>query len=144
MIPQVLELMECIERNHVAGDDGTPIDMDTAYRARDLANEVDGLLSVRAKNAWRWRVLYIRAMLDVKRYAFYCARNMGGEDDRWTLRRRSAKFLERDDEAQALMWELCGLYHSVDYNGENRWTHPPVNGGDKVDTLKVKLKEVDG
>ena len=144
VIPQVLELMERIEQNHVAGDDGTPIDLQAAYRAKELAIEVDGLLSVRAKNAWRWRVLYIRAMLDVKRYEFYCTRNMGGEDDRWTLRRRSAKFLERDDEAQAWMWELCELYHTVDYNGENRWTHPPVNGGDKVDTLKVQLKEVDG
>jgi hypothetical protein len=28
--------------------------------------------------------------------------------------------------------------------GENRWTHPPVNGGDIKDTLKVKLKEIDG
>ena len=144
VIPQVLEMMECIEQNHVAGDDGTPIALGAAYRARDLALEVDGLLSARAKCAWRWRVLYLRAMLDVKRYEFYCARDMGGEADRWTLRRRSAKFLEHDEEAQEMMWELCKLYHTVDYNGENRWTHPPVNGGDKTDTLKVKLKEVDG
>jgi hypothetical protein len=27
--------------------------------------------------------------------------------------------------------------------GENRRTHPPVNGGDIKDTLKVKLKEID-
>ena len=144
VIPQVLEMMECIEQNHVAGDDGTPIDLTVAHRARDLAQEVDGKLSDRAKHAWRWRVLYIRTLLDVKRYEFYCARNMGGEEDRWTLRRRSAKFLEQDAQAQTLMWELCALYHTVDYNGENRWTHPPVNGGDVKDTLKVKLKEIDG
>lgn len=144
VIEQVLEIMELIEKNHIAGDDGTPIDLAAAYRARELAREVDEKLSERAKKAWRWRVLYIRTLLDVKRYEFYCARNMGGEDDRWTLRRRSAKFLEHDDEAQALMWELCDLYHTVDYNGENRWTHPPVNGGDAVDTLKVQLKEIDG
>ena len=144
VIPQVLEMMECIEYNHVAGDDGTPIDLQAAYRARSLAQEVNEVLSDRARNAWRWRILYIRALLDVKRYEFYCERNMEGEADRWTLRRRSAKFLERDEEAQALMWELCDLYHTVDYNGENRWTHPPVNGGDVTDTLKVKLKEVDG
>ena len=141
---QVLQIMELIEQNHVAGDDGTPIDLSVAYRARELAREVDGVLSDRAKAAWRWRVLYIRTLLDVKRYEFYCARNMGGEDDRWTLRRRSAKFLERDEEAQTLMRELCAIYHTVDYNGENRWTHPPVNGGDKEDTLKVQLKEIDG
>ena len=144
VIPQVLEVMELIEQNHVAGDDATPIDLDAAYRARDLAQEVDAMLSDRAKRAWRWRILYIRTLLDVKRYEFYCARNMGGEDDRWTLRRRSAKFLEHDEEAQVLMWELCELYHTVDYNGENRWTHPPVNGGDVTDTLRVQLKEVDG
>ena len=89
-------------------------------------------------------MLYIRTLLDVKRYEFYCARDMGGEEDCWTLCRRSAKFLEHDDEAQMLMRELCCLYHAVDYNGENRWTHPPIDGGDKADTLKVKLKEVDG
>lgn len=144
VIPQVLEIMELIEQNHVAGDDGTPIDLAAAYRARELAEQVNASLSERAKAAWRWRILYIRTLLDVKRYEFYCARNMSGEDDRWTLRRRSAKFLEHDAEAQTLMWELCEWYHCVDYNGENRWTHPPVNGGDAVDTLKVKLKEVDG
>lgn len=144
VIDQVLEIMELIEQNHVAGDDGTPIDLTAAYRARELAQAVDASLCERARTAWRWRVLYIRTLLDVKRYEFYCSRDMGGENDRWTLRRRSAKFLEHDKEAQALMWELCGLYHTVDYNGENRWTHPPVNGGDAVDTLKVKLKEIDG
>ena len=144
VIDRVIEMMELIEQNHVAGDDGTPISLPAAHRAKALAEEIDAKLSDRAKKAWRWRVLYIRTLLDVKRYEFYCARDMGGEEDRWTLRRRSAKFLERDEEAQALMWELCEIYHTVDYNGENRWTHPPVNGGDEKDTLKVKLKEVDG
>ena len=144
VIDQAIEIMELIEQNHVAGDDGTPISLAAAYRAKELAEEIDAKLSERAKKAWRWRVLYIRTLLDVKRYEFYCVRNMGGEEDRWTLRRRSAKFLERDEEAQALMWELCEIYHTVDYNGENRWTHPPVNGGDVTDTLKVKLKEADG
>jgi len=27
---------------------------------------------------------------------------------------------------------------------EDRWIHPPVNGGDDEDILKVKLKEIDG
>ncbi len=144
LIPQVLQILELIEKNHVAGDDGTPIDLGAAHHARQLAEEVNDLLPDRVKTAWRWRILYIRTLLDVKRYEFYCIRHMSGVEDRWTLRRRSGKFLEHDKEAQCLMHELCELYHCVDYNGQNRWTHPPTNGGDMKDTLKIALKEIDG
>ena len=144
VIPQVLEIMELIEKNHAAGAAGKPIDLKAAYRAKELACEVDAQLSDRAKKGWRWRILFIRTILDVKCYEFFVTRGMNGEDDYWTLRRRSAKFIEQDVEAQKLMYELCDHYHCVEYNGKNRWTHPPVGGGDEADTLKVALKEVDG
>jgi len=67
--------------------------------------KINELLSDRAGKSWRWRILYIRAILDKKRYAHFYEHNMGGKDD---------------------------LYHSVEYNGKNCWTLPPVNGGTVV------------
>ncbi len=137
---KVLDILELIERNHIAGDSGTPIDLAAAHRARELALEVDASLPERAKASMRWRIILIRTLLDCKRYDFYCARGMEGPADRWTLRMRSGKFLEQDAEAQKLMEELCRHYHCVDYNGSNRWTHPPIKGGDPSDTLKTPIK----
>ncbi len=163
VVDEVLEIFELVEKNHVAADLGSPIDpiavfrkcetavdtdgridLEAAHRARELALEVDAKLSQRAKKAWRWRIVLIRTLLDVKRYERYLSLGLTGEEGLWTLRRRSGRFLENDKEAQALMAELCEIYHCVDYNGQNRWTHPPVGGGDPADTLTIKLKEVDG
>jgi len=45
------------------------------------------------------------------------------------LVRHSGEMLKDDAEAQTLFRELCSYYGCVDYNGENQWTHPPVDGG---------------
>jgi hypothetical protein len=52
------------------------------------------------------------------------------------MRRRTGNYLKDDAEAQELFRELCAFYHCVDYNGQNRWTHPPVSGGDPEDVLR--------
>ena len=104
-----------------------------------LADEVNEALPASTKNAWRWRILYIRAALDVKRYEYFHVNGMFEPLDMKNLSRRSGYYLKDDAEAQELMRELCGYFHTVDYNGQNRWTHPPVDGGDAEDTLKTSL-----
>ena len=112
-------------------------DLDAAKRAKALAEEVNAKLSPKAKECWRWRILYIRPILDLKRYEFYFAKGLSGEDGKFLMKRRSGHLLKKDAEAQALMNELSELYCCVDYNGSNRWTHPPVNGGAPEDVCSV-------
>lgn len=124
----ILEMICCIESNHVATGNVHQPDLDLALRAGRLARDVDARLSERANNNWRWRILYIRAILDEKRHRYYFEHNMQGEEDLWILRNYSGVFLAKDAEAQMLFRELRRLYHCVPFNGENSWTLPPLNG----------------
>ncbi|MBR7181218.1 MAG: hypothetical protein IKD28_00340, partial [Clostridia bacterium] len=80
------------------------------------------------------RILYIRAMLDAKRYRAYY------EDGREELKKPlwvmyySGDLLLEDAEAQELFHELWKHYHCVPHNGENHHTLPPY-GGTKLDVV---------
>ena len=133
---EVLLLMELIEENHILVATNCQPRLKPALMAKTLADTVNAKLSERAKGAWRWRILYIRAQLDVKRYRYYFDHKMSSQRDLVKLRSRSAILLKDDPEAQEMFRELCQCYCCVDYNTENRWTHPPVNGGDPSDTFE--------
>ena len=124
----VLEMMECIENNHEAVGTGKEPTYEYAKRAAELAKLADSKLGIRAKKAWRWRILYIRAILDEKRYEYYESHGMQGQEDLITLRRFGGDFLAEDVEAQELFRELRQIYHCVEYNRENQYTLPPLGG----------------
>jgi len=126
---QVVEMMECIEENHTEVQAERRPNLETAVRAERLAREADAILSDRAKNSWRWRILYIRALLDRKRYEYFETHHMGTADDFCALQNFSGDFLTEDEEAQAYFKELRELYCCVPLNGENQYTLPPLNGG---------------
>ena len=134
---KIIEIMELIEENHVAIDEKRAPRLEAAIRAKALAEEINEALPKSVKECWRWRILYIRTILDLKRYEFYVAKGLSGEDGKFLLKRRSGHFLKKDAEAQELMQELCRIFCCVDYNGGNRWTHPPVNGGAPEDACSV-------
>jgi len=46
-----------------------PADMNEIKRARELAVKMDESLPENIKTGWRWRIFYIRALLDFERYA---------------------------------------------------------------------------
>lgn len=75
VIDDVLKMLELIEKNHsVSCVDmlgrvaNTKADIDVAKTAFVLAKKADESLSAWAKKSWRWRILFIRALLDVERY----------------------------------------------------------------------------
>ena len=123
-----LELLACLERNHVLTGNQISPDPEDSRRAGELARIIDGAIPEKRKKSWRWRVIYIRALLDEKRHAYYFSHSNGTTDDLWLLRYYSGVFLARDAEAQKLLTELTELYHSSLPNGENQWTLPPVGG----------------
>jgi len=131
-----LKLLECIEENHTAVATGELPDLETSHRAVMLAKEIDACLSERAKKAWRWRILYIRAILDEKRYEAYL------KDHRMEplkeLQEMSGNYLIEDEEAQDLFRELQGYFFSVEANGENEYTLPPLGGCNRLNPFVVE------
>lgn len=125
---EVLELMELVEKNHLIVGERKAPDYAASDRAAGLAMTVDAKLGERAKTSWRWRILYIRAILDKKRYDAFKGYGWETPKEVDDLRHFSADYLTGDEEAQDLLKELRKLYHSVEFNGENCWTLPFVNG----------------
>lgn len=125
---EVLEMMALIERNHVLAADNLVPDYEASDRAAELAVSVDQRLNERAKTSWRWRILYIRAIIDKKRYDDFKANCEGTPEEVYDLRHFGASYLANDEEAQKLIRELRKIYYCVEFNGSNGWTLPPLDG----------------
>lgn len=121
---EVMEIIACIELNHTRIAERKQPDFEAAHRAHRLADTADAKLPERAKAAWRWRILYIRALLDDKRYSVL----ESSPCDLGWFSGHSADLLIDDPEAQDCFRELRRYYYSSEYNGKNSWTLPPLGG----------------
>lgn len=126
---EVLEVMELIEDNHVGVAELREPDMVKAERAVKLAENVDLCLGERAKKSWRWRILYIRAQIDLMTNQYYVDHYYGTEKGLYDVRHTPEEYLADNEKAQEFLQELCRIYHCVSANGENFPTLPPVKGG---------------
>ena len=122
-----VRLMELIGRNHCRVGTGIGPDYGDALEAKSIAEKIDRTLTEKRKRSWRWRILYIRAILDEKRYALYADHHLTEENLTW-LRKYASVELDRDSEALALLRELFDLYHAEAFNGNNRGTLPVIDG----------------
>lgn len=138
VIENTLEIMRLIEINHTRCIKGTGLkpDMDAAEKAMRLAEKVDSELSDKRKNSWRWRILYIRAKLDYKRYKAYMEHPESKVKEIREMA-HGANLLIEDAEAQDFFRELIKYYHCVPFNGKNIWTLPPLGGAISHDKVKV-------
>jgi len=82
----VLRMIEILEKNHTR-----PSQDSGSQAAFDLAQKVDAGLTRQARTAWRWRILYLRALLDREHYA---------RPD------------QKSDEARKALAELVEIYHA--------------------------------
>ena len=131
LLQKVLEMMELIEKNHVLVAEGNAPDMDAVYRAEELADFVNEKLSIRAKKAWRWRILYIRTKID-RIVSKICMEEYKGEAEAVKKSKYTpTEWLYHNEEAQGYMQELCKFYNCVDLREDrmNRYTLPPVKDG---------------
>lgn len=150
VIDEVLEMMELIEENHVRVYGVKQPNMDACNRAEEIARSVNERLGERAKKSWRWRLLYIRAIMDKVVYQYHVdhdngksAKGVGSEmkvnrygqtvvlqkDEvaLYMLRQTKEWYLEESEEAMQLAEELCELYHTNKELG-HQVTFPPVQG----------------
>ena len=144
-----VKIMENIEKNHVIAAEAsaffrdhpghedeytkpTELDMEAAKEARRLAEELDAKLPPKQRASWRWRILYIRAILDEKRYSEFLKREMKFTYPELYILRHDApdaQLLSDDPEAQELYKELRRIFRTLDHdNGMNKWTLPVVQG----------------
>jgi len=150
VVQDALEIMEMIEKNHVLTAAYQEPDIEGAIRIGKLAEEVQNKLGQKGLNAWRWRILYIRALIDQKKFEYYRDHNMGGRYDTSEIRNFAGDFLAEDESAQKLFKELRKWYHSVEYNGRNQFTLPVVGGGTQfgyegtLETLRAKREKKNG
>ena len=134
VVGDALELMRLIEINHTHIGNKEYPEIEIARKALVLAESINARLPERARAAWRWRILYIRARLDTKRYAALLADT---SDDPKKIKRFkyfSGDLLLEDSEAQEMFLELQRIYHCLPHNGENHHTLPPY-GGTKLDVV---------
>jgi hypothetical protein len=127
VIDDTLKIMKNIEVNHVLVGNYNEPDYALSDEADALARDIQNRLGERAASSWRWRILYIRAITDKKRYDHVKA-NIDYKYVLEDIRHFAADFMVDDDEAQELLRELRRYYHSVDYNGTNQFTLPVVGG----------------
>jgi hypothetical protein len=102
-------MIALIERNQARVTLEGRADLDEARQALTLARQVDARLPAWAQTAWRWRILYLRALLDVERYR--AAAELGlplhpGSD--------CGRLLQNSPAAQAALLELIRIYHFPD------------------------------
>lgn len=114
----VRQAIRCIERNHCSVRADRNLDL--ARQAVDLLRAAEEHMDLWAKKSWRWRILVIRAQLDLLRYTRSAEHPELLEDHSINL--GSVRPLKGCEEAKPLLTELCQILHSnLDYNG---MTHP--------------------
>ena len=123
--------------------------MAKALRVEALAEYVDAHLRDSIRTGYRWRLLYIRAKLDRMTYEYYFSKGrdyylVNDTGRRWpdsdgtivepgemisalgALWRTPISYLADNPDAQELLWELVGWYHSDLEEGTKNVMCPPV------------------
>lgn len=107
---QVRQAIRCIERNH--GLPRAQRELGSAQKAVELLTEAEKMLDAWAKKCWRWRILVVRAQLDLLRYTRAQEKSIDGV----------VPPLVGCEEAKPLLTELTQILHSnLDFDPE---THP--------------------
>jgi hypothetical protein len=128
VVEDALLLMKMTEKNHVLTGAYKEPDIDGAIAMGKLAKEVQKKLEALGQVEWRWRILYIRTILEQLKFEYYREHQMSGRYAASDIRNFAGDFLADNEEAQELLKELRKLYHSVEYNGRNMFTLPVVGG----------------
>jgi len=128
-ISDIKEIIRIIEHNHMRTLmlSKKPADMELAHKAYMLSKEISEKLPQKISESWRWRILAIRAFLDVKRYS--AAEAAGWPYKRYTFSSRRyfwGDFLTGDEEAEPALRELIKIYHAIEDDHGEHFMHLAV------------------
>lgn len=100
---RLVELMEKIHTDAVTGR----CSIEDCDAQLALAERIDAKLPAWSKNCWRWRQIYLRAVIDARKYRHFYAEDATG---------KTQKELLRDDPViRAAFDEIYEINHNVDY-----------------------------
>ena len=121
----ILSIIRMIEQNHVLAASGEKADAALAEEAWKLARKADAELDVRARLSWRWRLLYLRTLLDKERYGA-----LSETDWPWPQQRNWGEVLKGNARAEEAMREIVGLFHAMPVDdgssAQHRHVRPPL------------------
>lgn len=104
-----IELINLFEATQSAVAEQSYCDTAFSDRAFDIARELDAALPSWAQKAWRWRIVYLRALLDARRY------RLAAEKYKKNWKRADWKKLLKDDVVvQEAFREMIGLFHCME------------------------------
>lgn len=106
------EMANLMERNQIRTHvtNKQPPDMAEVARIRDLGEQMNTRLPERIRTGWRWRLQYLRSVLDYERYTAGAPYNWGFEEMQKDKYSHWGKFLIGNEKAQKALWELIEMY----------------------------------
>jgi len=107
VVDDVVRIVGLIESNHTEAALHSRANLSEAEEAYELAAQVDERLPDRARKSWRWRILFLRTLLDRERYRL--AGPGPWPPAQWNVRWREV--LRESATAQSAMRELIEIYH---------------------------------
>ena len=111
---EFLSLVFLLEKTHTDVAEGKDVALEEAEEAYRLAREIDSLLPKWSKRSWRWRIIYLRALIDSRRYriALESCRTKLAVGNEHGAKSTDWKALLRDDApVQEAFRELISLFH---------------------------------
>lgn len=109
-----IEMIALLEKTHTGAAENGFCDTALSDRVFELAQLLDAKLPAWAKKAWRWRILYLRALLDARRYRL--AREKGINN--WNSVDWK-ELLKDDDTVQDAFREIITLFHCAEKAGDD-------------------------
>lgn len=129
-----IHLIDLIEASQLYTNrfDRKPAPLTFSELAWDLARKMNEGAAEETKMYWRWRIMYIRAYLDLVRYR-NCAK-AGWPSYGMGLSGYWGGFLEEDEQAQKFLLELIQIYKAQEQDDDSRFAYhyyvrPPMDRG---------------
>jgi hypothetical protein len=113
LIEDYWELSNLMEHNQYLTNYAVkqPPNMDEVARIRELGEQMNAALPESIRTGWRWRLMYLRSLLDYERYT--AGQPYGWKLEELDIRNRFAHwghFLVGNQRAQDALWELIEMY----------------------------------
>jgi hypothetical protein len=140
------EMSNLMERNQLRTHVSTklPPDMTEVAKIRNLGEQINTSLPETIRTGWRWRLMYLRSVLDYERYTAGAPHNWGFDTlvKDQTRFYHWGKFLIGNEKAQSALWELIEMYRMPEvYNPDFHILHHYIRPTHESDPNYAHLRQ---